>query len=771
MQKQHGRGNNVTDITQRKRNEQKLQFTQFIVNHADDAVFASNKNSQIIYVNDTACMRLGYSRDELLNMRIPDIDPKFPQDVWPEHWEQLKRGNVPAFESAHRRKNGQLIPVEIVARIVEYQGVECNCAFVRDITDRKRGEAELRDSERRAHALLEDSPVCNKIVDLDFRLRYMSAAGINRLKIPDIQPFYGQPFPPDLFPESMKKLVIEHLERAKVGQSSRVEYFMHDMEGEIVWYDTTFVPVRDNEDRVEHIIVTSVDITDRKRAEQKLDRFFTISLELLCIAGTDGYFKRINPNFTEVLGYSEQELLAQPFVEFVHPGDRQATIDVLTQLAEGEPIIQFSNRYLCKDGSIKWLEWTAKPVEGNTIVYAVARDITERRRAEQEKAQLEAELRQSQKMEAVGTLASGVAHDFNNLLTVIYGNVELAKSILPENHSAQDLLEMIERASKQSSNVTRSLLTFAHKAISTKEPVELSRLIRDSLSMLRRLLPASIEIVEQLPADQSVWGNVDATQMQQVLMNLVVNARDAMDGNGELRIGMRTESYEMPQGTQPDQNSNSDQAIWVIEDTGQGMDQDTLDRIFEPFFTTKSREHGTGLGLSVVHGIVTDHGGQIEVKSQPGQGTRFTIRFPTCEPPQESAHHLTKKQPDIRNDEQILLAEDNEYVRDVMVTALESEGYEVVIAVDGKDAMRVFHANKDSMNLAILDLDMPKESGQTCLEKIKKHRADMPVIMITGNIDLLLPRPPGEEKVPVLTKPFLMTELIDVVGRSLSHTV
>ncbi len=884
------------DITQRKRDEEKLRFTQFLVDHAGDAVFTINKDGRFIAVNNTACLQMEYSRRELLEMAVWDINPNCPKEDWPAVWDQVSQEKQVTMEANYVAKSGRVIPVEIVGRYIQYEGNECVCSFVRDITDRKRAEVALRESEMRSRALLDGSPVCNKIIDLDFRLQYMSAAGINRLKIADIEPFYGQPFPPDLYPEPMKKLVIEHLERAKVGEGSHVECFMHDMEGAGVWYDTTFVPICDKEGRIEHIIVTSVDITDRKRAQEELDRFFHLAVDMMCIADTNGYFRRINPSFSRVLGYSEEELLAKPFVDFIHPDDRDATKAELEKLADGKKVIGFRNRYVCKDGSLRWLEWSSSAVQEQGVVYAVAHDVTESRRAEedlkqqtarfeaifrgipdsvvlvnrdreivmcnpgtmrtygyeleellgqnssmlyankedhvevgnahfdpdvpedpkpyemrykrkdgevflgetvagivrdsdgkilgylglmrdvtdrvrveQEKNLLEMELRQAQKMEAVGTLAGGIAHDFNNVLAAIFGHVEIAKDHLSREHPVADMLKTIERIVSQGESVTRALLTFAHKAPSKKRPVDLIRLVGEALQMLRPLLPASVTIAEDFPDEDELWIQADSGQIQQVLMNLVINARDAMKGRGCLQISLGLEPNEISGEGDAEQSAVPERAILVVGDTGPGMDKEIQDRIFEPFFTTKTRGAGTGLGLAVVHGIITDHNGQIEVQSADGVGTRFIIRLPLCRKPDNMRAVASQARvTETGTGQSILVAEDNESVRESVEMALNSAGYHVISAANGQEAMDLFGSHQDELSLAVLDLDMPKESGASCMTKIRRKRQQFPVVIVTGNVDISF-EALSANKVSILKKPYRMAELVELVKKNLDE--
>jgi PAS domain S-box-containing protein len=349
-------------------------------------------------------------------------------------------------------------------------------------------------------------------------------------------------------------------------------------------------------------------IAKRRRAERELERVFALSLDLLCIAGTDGYFRQVNPAFRRTLGYSEEELLASPFVDFVHPDDRDGTLAVLEELARGADVLEFENRYLCKDGSERWLEWTATPVPREGLIYAAARDVTDRRRAEEQ-------LRQAQKMEAVGRLAGGIAHDFNNVLTAIDGySGFLVEALEDDEQLRADALE-IRQAVARASALTRQLLTFSRRQVLQPRVVELNEIVRGAEPLLRRLIGEDVEIRTHLAAGPTAV-HADPGQLEQVVINLAVNARDAMPGGGRLTIA--TES------------NGTENVALTVSDTGEGMDSTTRRHIFEPFFTTKEHGKGTGLGLATVYGIVEQSGGTIDVTSDPGEGSTFRVVLPAA---------------------------------------------------------------------------------------------------------------------------------------------
>lgn len=400
----------------------------------------------------------------------------------------------------------------------------------------------------------------------------------------------------------------------------------------------------------------------------------------------------------------------------------------------------------------------------------VVQDITERTRQEEKRLRLERELRQAQKMEAIGTLAAGIAHDFNNLLTAIWGYVDLARGRLTPDHPAREFLDVVDHAIHDASGIASSLLTFSREGTALKKPVDLCKVIRDSMNLLRRLLPASVEVKQEVPSDYPIYVCADVGLLHQVLMNLITNARDAMPDGGTLRVSLSRESAQSSAG----QADPSESATLLVEDTGAGMTAEVLARLFEPFFTTKPRGKGTGLGMAMVHGIIQEHQGRIDVASSPGGGTRISIRLPCCAAPGQAANYAPADASEFAGQgRRVLLAEGDGYIRALIVAMLAKTGYEVVDTATGDDALSKFEAADGDFSLAILGLDLPHRNGLQCAEALRDRRLDMPIIIVTDKADARVQKSLAEQHLVLLRKPFQLSELgalvTDVLRRTASH--
>ena len=491
---------------------------------------------------------------------------------------------------------------------------------------------------------------------------------------------------------------------------------------------------------------TVQDVTERKLAEEALreseERFrglVTQAADAFFLLDWDGRILDVNQSACDGLGYGRDELLAMNIadVDVKVEGHRHKE-QFWDALRPGEPAT-FEGVHHRKDGSTFPVEVRLGVLElgGSKLMLGLARDISDRKKAAEEKRQLAAQLYQAQKMEAIGQLAGGVAHDFNNLLTVITGNAELIESTLAENASAWPSLERIMEAAQQASGVTRSLLTFSSRIPIEMERIELRGVAQKTMHLLRRMIPAAISLVTDPPGRPPVWLSADRTQLQQVIMNLAVNARDAMPEGGTLRIGVAELSGEAAKAALPDlgaaELATDRVAQMIVSDTGVGMSPEVKDRVFEPFFTTKPREQGTGLGLAIVHGIVKEHGGCIEIDSVPGEGTTFKITLPVLEANTSDGfaeeHALSESR---IQGELVLLAEDNWNVRSVFATVLKKSGFQVLEASDGVSLMARFAERLGDIGLLILDVDLPKRSGLDCLREIRDRGVITPAIVVTG---------------------------------------
>ena len=501
--------------------------------------------------------------------------------------------------------------------------------------------------------------------------------------------------------------------------------------------------------------VFSRDVSERDKRAKELDEFFQLSLDFLCIADFDGYFTRVNPTFTRVLGHSEQEILSRPFLDLIHPDDVAGTLREVERLSRGLEVVGFENRYRTRDGGYRVLAWQGRADPAHRRIFAVARDVTAER-------ELAAQLRESQKMDAIGQLAGGIAHDFNNLMLVVLGNSQLVRQELREKRAdVMTHVDEIARAGQRAADLTRQLLQFSRREPLTRQTVDMNDLSRNLLGMLRRLIPESIAL-EFTPSAGPASVAGDPGQLEQALMNLCVNARDAMPSGGVLNIGIQVR--------QSDEASPAEAApvVLVVRDSGVGMTDETRERLFEPFFTTKEPGKGTGLGLSTVYGIVRQHRGDIRVTSAPGRGSTFEVSFPAV-----GAPALQSKPPDAGSvasaaGESVLVVEDEEQVRAIVVKILEHAGYRVCAVSSGHDAIDMVRDRAPVFDLALLDVVMPGLSGPETYSELLKYAPNLPVVFSSGHMDRATFAPLAAGRHTLLAKPYSRQELLARVRDALN---
>ncbi len=469
----------------------------------------------------------------------------------------------------------------------------------------------------------------------------------------------------------------------------------------------------------------------------------------------------ISPSCKKITGYAQEEFIERTALlnEIIYPEDEEFFRDHLKDFRSQEHFeIEF--RIISKDGSIKWLSHVCNPIfiEGEFRGRRVSnRDITDRKK-------LEEQLRQSQKMESLGLFAGGIAHDFNNILTVIDGYSRFLKDIIGDkDEKMNNYIQQIIEASKRAQKLTSSLLSFSRKQIMKPQPVFLNSVIEEISKLLKRLIGEDIElkIIFNKP-EESFPVFADPHQIEQVIMNLATNARDAMPQGGKLIIETSPvtidERYAKAHGCKPGKYMSIS-----VSDTGIGIDKELLPHVFEPFFTTKEKGKGTGLGLSIIYGIIKQHEGFINVYSEKGVGTTFKIYLPAAKKIDEA---IRKEQEalimtDFKGSETILLAEDDDSVRRFLKDTIEGYGYKVLEAIDGEDAIKLYEKNKDEISMLLIDVIMPKKNGKEVYDYIKKIDPNLKAVFISGYTeDILTSKGIYEEGLEFISKPINVKELM-----------
>ncbi len=1034
----------IVDLTQQKKDAEDLAFYKFALDHARDSLLGVGADARILYANDSAAQSLDYAKDELLTMKVADIDPVYPQEKWLDLLKTLRQKRSLLFESTQKKKNGTLFPVEISINLYKYHGEEYLFAFIRDITLRKQMTEELVKAQGLLNAAFMQSPSGILIADApDVKIKMANPAalgirGAENSHLVDIdvvlhssrwQTFYpdGRPVPPEELP--LSRAVLQ-------GETCRnVEVIIRNDQGDNRWVSANAAPVRDHDGHViagivvfhditesKHmeaalrqseekfkaifeespfsIIVNdlqtgqfsdvnraytdiyqshldkdfiigktaleiglSVDADDNKRLNEKLAKTGRIDLDEVRVVDTNGVnhvlllssrvieiggrkqvlttlqniterkqmeetlksslveiqkaalryealiaasntgaweynndigYLWCSPEYFSMLGRDIADFdlregmnIDQTWLDMLHPEDRQRAADhFAAYLKNPSGMYEQSFRMLHQDGSWRWiwsrgktltnrdgnltnitvgthiditpnknmeegLKWLSAVIEqadeeviitdpDGTIQYinpafervtgyskqealgqnprmlksgvheasfydqlwhtitsghvwsgrivnkrkdgklihedaiisplfsteglctgyaSLKRDVTDR-------INLEDQLRQAQKMEAIGTLAGGIAHDFNNILGSIMGYTELAH-MKASDAEMDRYLDQVLKASDRAKSLVAQILTFSRQSSREKKPLSVTPIFKEVLKLLRSSLPSNIQIRQNFscPIDAV---HADPTQIYQVLMNLCTNAAHAMrEEGGILEITLEQEHIPNPHMHYEYNLKQGDYLKLIVRDNGCGMEPSTIEHIFEPFFTTKKEGEGTGLGLSVVYGIVKDHGGSIHVFSEPEKGTMFTILLPLIEV--ETRHREEEATPIPKGRGRILVVDDEEALAQMSRDMLTSLGYEVTVRYSSLDALEAFRKNPDKFDLVFTDMTMPNMSGAMLAREMLKIRHDIPIILVTGFSERI-----NEEDAKsigireFLMKPVSLTNLSRTVGKLLN---
>ncbi|MCA9873165.1 MAG: PAS domain S-box protein [Anaerolineales bacterium] len=925
-------------------------------------------------VNEAAVTQYGYSRPDFLNMTLKDIRPE--EDI-PRLLTDVAATFRPlnrAGEWRHRRRDGTVFPVEIVSHALAYEEHKARLVVAYDLTERQRTEQLRRESEERFRNAIKQAPfpIILHAEDgevLTVNQTWMEITGYQAEELATVSDWTERAYGERQLP------VLEGIDRL-YDLNQRVaegEFTITCRDGSQRIWEFSSAPLGPLPDGRRSVMSMAVDVTERKLAEARLhevatelDGYFTNSLDLLCIADEDGYFRRLNKQWEETLGFSLDDLVGRQFLELVHPHDREKTVGAMQRLANHERVFDFVNRYRHRAGNYRWIEWRASQV--GDAIYAAARDITEhiqneqqlrlqsaaleaaanaivifdvdgrvewvnpaftemtgysreealgrqlkglvrselhdqtvydemaeailsgenwhgeivnrrkdgthyieessftpvrdergeivhyvaikqdvtsRRVAERERerllAQVQAQaeqltqimqsvpegillldkqnrilmanaqgqeylallgsqqvgdvlthlgslslealqtspttggghelatengrifktavrpiettaipdgwilvlrettreqfvqrqLQQQEKLAAIGQLAAGIAHDFNNIMAVIILYAQLAEKAPDLGDAVRQRLNVIVQQANRAAALIQQILDFSHKSVMKRQPADLLALLQEQIELLQRMLPENIDIQFSYQPDEYII-LADLPRIQQSIMNLAVNARDAMTAGGRLLIHLTRLTIPSGQKSPLPRMAPGEWIQLVIRDTGGGIAPDLLPRVFEPFFTTKKPGAGTGLGLAQVHGIITQHDGDIVVESQPGEGTTFTIYLPALKVEGELQTAVPDMTLPMGSGELLLIVEDQEPLRQALAESLAAWHYRTLTAANGEEALALLDQQED-VALVISDIIMPRMGGETLVKNIRQRDVQIPILLMSGH--------------------------------------
>ena len=740
----------MVDISDRKQAEATLKeseerYRNLLENFIDGVILTVE--GKIAFVNPVMCELTGYSSEELRGRPPTELLAPEERDRARERMSALLAGSGEHPVVYHLlRKQGGLVPVEVGSRLIHYGGKPALLSVVHDITGRDRAEQALRKSVQEAESavsrfrgLLEAAPEGIVIVNREGRIVLVNAQA-ERIFGYQKAELMGQSID-ILVPENVRQLHTRHradyyLHPSRRSMGEKLDLVAIRKDGSEFPTEISLSPL-DTEDGT---LVTTIvrDITDRKQAEQELrtseERYrqlFENANDLVYTHDMERNLTSFNKAGERITDYTREEALRMNIRELIAPQDLDTAREMMSRIADKTPSVPFELSILSKENRRIILEISPHWIyqKGNPIgIQGIGRDVTER-------TQLEEQLRQAQKMEAIGQLAGGVAHDFNNLLTLIEGYCELSMSHVESGTPLRKYIEAIHQAGERATSLTRQLLSFSRRQILQPRVLDLNSLVTDIEKMLYRMIGEDIELVTTLDFNLGRV-KVDPGQIDQVIMNLAVNARDAMPAGGKLILETRNVELEEPCTRPPNTVPPGSYVLLTVQDTGHGMDSETQAHMFEPFFTTKEQGKGTGLGLATVYGIVRQSGGFILVSSVPDQGTTLEIFLPKVTASVETEARPKKDNGNrIKGNQTTMVVEDEYSIRKLAREFLEVQGFKALEASCGDEALEISGKHGGALHLVMTDVVMPGMSGPELITRLSPSHPEMRVLYISGYAD------------------------------------
>jgi len=708
-----------------------------------DGVWRVDMQGRVVEVNSTYCTMCGYSEQELLNMNIADLEAQESVGDISDHALKIFEQGEDRFETRHRRKDGSVFDVEISVRYLPGQPDQM-VAFLRDITQRKQAEEKLWNEKAFLRCIIDSASDLIYIKDINSVYLGCNRASEIFTGLQECDQIGKNDF--DLLDHDTAVLCRERDQTVLAGKKAvHAEEWVTYPDGHKVLLDTLKTPIFDKKGQPVGLVGISRDITDRKQMENALreseNRYRSLMENIPAIVYKysirhGGMF--YSPQVEQVFDYPLQAFYENPLLwkSSIHPDDVGAVESAITRTCEhGEEGVYVEYRVRNRSGTWVWLRDNLIQREIGSAgieLFGIAIDITERKRAEEERLLMEAQFQHTQKLESLGVLAGGIAHDFNNILAIITGHCSLAQ-LRPE--SAPERITIIENAAERAAELCRQMLAYAGKTEFIQSRIDMRELVDEMVRMLKSTISRKVTITQDISDDiPNITG--DASQIRQIVMNLIINATEAI-GNayGEIKIALQTSVIRAEEAEKDHLGNTMSPGRYLcleISDNGCGMDETTRRRIFEPFYTTKFT--GRGLGLSATLGIITSHAGMLQLTSQTGRGTTFKVYLQVQDPDSRNESHLdhTDSLEQWQGVGTILLVEDEEMIEQVARAMLEELGFSVITVKNGREALDLYQQKSDVISMVVTDMGLPVMDGYELVCELKKLRPELPIVISSG---------------------------------------
>lgn len=735
-------------------------------------------DARYIEMNEAFLRSTGYTREELQGKTTLETglwaDPSIRQKMVEEI---ESSGSFLEQEVEFRVKDGEIRTVLLSGEEIVLGGERCLVSVSVDITERKKAERALKESEENYRILVEYQSDLVVKVDLEGRFLFVSPSYC-RLFGKTEEELLGKNFTPLVYEDAPGSTAREMEKLSKPPYTAQMEQRAYTKLGWrwLSWVDTA---VLNENNEVVEIIGVGRDVTARRKAVRALQeseeqyRVLTQNMQDVVFLVQDGVIKHVNDRVEQLAGYKAGDLIGSDFLDVVAPEFREVLAEMHLRRLAGEDVpSEYEVIIIAKDGRRVLVNSYVSVVnyEGGMAAIGTFKDLTEIRRAEEERAKLQTQLQHSQKLEAIGTLASGIAHDFNNILQGVRGYLQLMELHANQPERIGVYTKDLDGAVTRATDLIQRMLAFGRKLEPKLTPVDLNQEVRQALGILEHTIPKMITIETDLASGLKLIQG-DPNQLEQIIVNLANNAADAMPQGGRLLIQTENETLDQIYCQQHLDVEPGQYVCFSISDTGYGMEPNIISKIFDPFFTTKGVGEGSGLGLSIVYGIVQSHGGHLSCYSEKGLGTTIRIHLPvstgrTAEPEQKEEGLVIG----LGGSETILIVDDEPVILEVIQEALKYYGYEVLAAQSGEEALQIHAEQSAPIDLTILDIGMPGMGGIRCLRELKSRQPDAKVLVASGySFNGRLKDIRSEGAAEFIAKPYRTQDLLAAVRKVLDH--